>query len=104
MFYFDSIAKILKQPSHGKLNINSNGSFSYVPDEEFNGVDYFLYRLNGDSNSIDSEALKKTIVSVGKDWMYYDQAIAPDRNWLKMSFDDSEWSQGKGLLLSLIHI
>ena len=94
----DSNAKILKQPSHGKLNINSNGSFSYVPDEEFNGVDYFLYRLNGDSNSIDSEALKKTIVSVGKDWMYYDQAIAPDRNWLKMSFDDSEWSQGKGLL------
>ena len=94
----DSIAKILKQPSHGKLNIKSNGSFSYVPDEEFNGVDYFLYRLNGDSNSIDSEALKKTIVSVGKDWMYYDQAIAPDRNWLKMSFDDSEWSQGKGLL------
>ena len=31
-------------PSHGSLTLNSNGSFTYVPDEEYVGSDSFQYR------------------------------------------------------------
>ena len=88
----------LTQPSHGSLNFNSNGSFSYFPKEGYIGADYFLYRFDGAENLYNSGALQKTIVSVGGDWRYYDKSTAPNRNWLNNPFDDSGWSRGQGLL------
>ena len=37
------------------------------------------------------------LVSVGGDWRYYDGTTAPNRNWTKLSFDDSAWLSGPGL-------
>ena len=31
-------------PSHGTLTLNANGSFTYNPDDNFNGSDSFTYR------------------------------------------------------------
>ena len=95
---FDSNPVLLKQPSYGNLNFNSNGSFTYFPNEGFIGEDYFLYRLDGGSSLHNFGSSKKTVVSVGGDWRYYDKSTAPNRNWLKNSFDDSDWSRGQGLL------
>jgi VCBS repeat-containing protein len=33
-------------PSHGTLTLNPNGSFTYRPDDNFNGSDSFAYRAN----------------------------------------------------------
>ncbi len=33
-------------PSHGALTLNSNGSFTYTPDENYQGIDSFTYHAN----------------------------------------------------------
>jgi RHS repeat-associated protein len=44
-FEGDSIsAELLTNPSHGNLILNSDGSFTYTPDETFTGNDTFTYR------------------------------------------------------------
>src|SRR6185436_17142497 len=41
----DPLSTILVSgPSHGTLTLNSNGSFSYMPALNFNGIDTFTYR------------------------------------------------------------
>ena len=36
-------AQLISGPSHGALQLNSDGSFSYVPDSDFLGTDSFVY-------------------------------------------------------------
>ncbi|PKO15858.1 MAG: hypothetical protein CVU39_10070 [Chloroflexi bacterium HGW-Chloroflexi-10] len=36
---------LLVAPLHGKLTLNANGSFTYIPDADFVGVDTFEYQL-----------------------------------------------------------
>jgi Bacterial Ig domain/Dockerin type I domain len=38
-------AMVVSSPPHGDLLMNSDGSFSYDPDEGFSGVDKFIYRV-----------------------------------------------------------
>ena len=33
-------------PTHGKLDFNADGTFTYTPDENFNGTDIFVYRVS----------------------------------------------------------
>jgi VCBS repeat-containing protein len=45
-------ANLLLGPSHGTLTLNSDGTFSYTPDEGYNGGDQFYYQLSdGMANS-----------------------------------------------------
>ena len=37
---------IVTQPQHATLTLETNGSFSYTPNPNFNGSDYFTYRVN----------------------------------------------------------
>lgn len=50
----DALSAILVTgPAHGTLTLSADGSFSYAPDENFNGGDSFTYRANdgaADSN------------------------------------------------------
>ncbi len=39
-------AVLVSGPAHGTLTLNSNGSFSYVPNINFNGTDSFTYKAN----------------------------------------------------------
>jgi len=42
-------------PQHGGVTLNADGSFTYTPDENFNGTDYFVFRANdGIVNSSDA--------------------------------------------------
>lgn len=43
MAFFQSPEAI--QPSHGELVVQDDGSFNYVPDSGYNGIDRFSYRL-----------------------------------------------------------
>ncbi len=38
-------AELVSTTSHGSLNLNTNGSFSYVPDNDWYGLDSFSYRI-----------------------------------------------------------
>ncbi|MFS0774849.1 Ig-like domain-containing protein [Neobacillus sp. 3P2-tot-E-2] len=46
-------------PAHGSLTLNLDGTFTYVPDANFNGTDTFTYKVN-DGNA-DSEVQTVTI-------------------------------------------
>ena len=46
-------------PSHGTLTLNANGSFTYRPDDNFNGSDSFTYRAN--DGTVDSNQATVTI-------------------------------------------
>jgi VCBS repeat-containing protein len=37
-------ASLVTNPAHGELTLNSNGSFTYTPDDSFVGTDTFTYR------------------------------------------------------------
>src|SRR5262245_37926574 len=46
-------ALLIDGPSHGSLQFNADGSFTYTPDTDFNGTDAFTYQANdgaADSN------------------------------------------------------
>lgn len=42
-------AALVSAPTHGTLSLKSAGSFRYVPDEGFSGIDHFSYRDNATS-------------------------------------------------------
>jgi VCBS repeat-containing protein len=47
-------AVLVSGTSHGALSLNANGSFSYTPDANYNGMDSFTYKANdgkADSNT-----------------------------------------------------
>lgn len=41
---------LLIQPQHGQLNLSMDGTFSYVPDSDFFGVDQFQYQIKNTAN------------------------------------------------------
>ncbi len=52
-------ALLVAEPEHGTLTLNSDGSFSYVPDPNFHGTDTFTYRASDGSSQ--SEVTTVTI-------------------------------------------
>ena len=59
-------AEIISNPSNGKINFNSDGTFIYTPNNDKVSVDKFTYRILNDSYSKDTinvfiKALDKTI-------------------------------------------
>jgi len=41
----NNIWSLLTQPSHGKVTMNTNGTFVYTPNTDYNGNDSFTYKL-----------------------------------------------------------
>src|SRR5262249_33284603 len=46
-------ATLLTGPAHGKLALQTDGSFVYTPDADYFGIDTFTYRAS-DSNTLDA--------------------------------------------------
>jgi VCBS repeat-containing protein len=56
----DALTAVIESgPSHGSLNLNDDGSFSYAPDTNFYGTDSFTYRAN--DGFLDSEVATVSI-------------------------------------------
>lgn len=49
-------------PEHGTLVFNNDGSFTYTPDENYNGLDSFTY-LTGDGNATSNLATVKIVIN-----------------------------------------
>ena len=54
-------AAIASQPAHGKVTVNSDGSFTYTPSAAFTGTDSFTYTVK---NSTESSAPGKVTLVV----------------------------------------
>lgn len=56
-------ANLVTDASHGDLTLNSNGTFTYIPDVNYVGSDSFVYEAVADNQVIDQAAVKIRIQS-----------------------------------------
>ena len=57
-------AVLIDEPAHGALTLNSDGSFDYTPDLDYNGLDQFMYRVRDSAPySKPDDRRKKELVS-----------------------------------------
>ncbi|MCA9170814.1 MAG: tandem-95 repeat protein, partial [Planctomycetales bacterium] len=57
-------ASLANQPSHGTVTINADGSFTYVPDTNYNGSDSFAYRVSDGTVVSDPVSVQVTVTAV----------------------------------------
>jgi VCBS repeat-containing protein len=60
---FGSLA-VVTPPAHGTLTLNQNGSFTYTPESNWNGIDSFVYRLTDSDGDSDTATVTITVNSV----------------------------------------
>jgi VCBS repeat-containing protein len=51
-------------PENGTVTLNSDGSFTYTPDDDFAGTDSFTYKASDGSNDSDKATVKITVKAV----------------------------------------
>ncbi len=54
----------VSDPAHGALTLNSNGSFTYSPNANYNGTDSFTYRANDGQANSNTATVTITITAV----------------------------------------
>jgi VCBS repeat-containing protein len=54
-------AILLNGPTHGQLDFSANGEFSYTPDQDFNGDDFFTYQA---SDGMDDSNIAEVSITV----------------------------------------
>ncbi|GAB5389127.1 MAG: hypothetical protein Alpg2KO_20950 [Alphaproteobacteria bacterium] len=59
----DLTYSVVSGPDDGQINLNSNGSFTYTPDANFNGQDSFTYRVS-DGVRTDTATVTITVAAV----------------------------------------
>ena len=60
----DLTATVVSSPSNGTLTLNSDGSFTYVPDADFNGTDTFTYAADDGTDESDDVTVTLTVSAV----------------------------------------
>jgi VCBS repeat-containing protein len=61
------VAVLVSGPSHGVLNLNADGSFSYTPSSNFNGSDSFTYQAKDPYNALSNIATVSITVNAVND-------------------------------------
>jgi len=51
-------------PCNGRVSIRSNGTFTYTPDADFNGIDQFSYRVDDGVGGFDTARVSVTVLPV----------------------------------------
>ena len=77
----DTLAVVLlTDVAHGDLSLNSDGSFDYVPDSEFNGTDSFTYRASDGRGGEVSATVTITVNPINDVPMAADDAYSVDED------------------------
>lgn len=99
-------------PSHGNLQLNTDGTFSYTPDANYYGNDSFTYRVTDNLGSTDVATVSLTIKSVNdspvadfsynttnkpREYTFTNLSSDPENNSLSYS-----WSFGNGATSSVV--
>ena len=75
----DSLTAVLDTgSSNGTLTLNADGSFTYTPDSDFNGIDSFIYHANDDSADSNTATVNITIDAVNDPPVAGDDSISVD--------------------------
>ncbi len=53
--------EVVEGPQNGTLNLDPDGSFTYTPDENFNGTDSFTYRVDDGNGGTDTAKVTITV-------------------------------------------
>lgn len=59
-----NIWSVFSVPSKGTVTINPNGTFTYIPNPNYNGLDSFVYQLCDVNNDCDTAIVRVNIISV----------------------------------------
>jgi len=51
-------------PQHGTITVNSDGSYSYLPDQNFSGADTFTYQVSDGRGGVDSATVTLNVTPV----------------------------------------
>ena len=51
-------------PSHGTITVNTDGTFSYTPEDNFNGTDSFTYQVSDGQSGVSTATVTVTVNSV----------------------------------------
>jgi VCBS repeat-containing protein len=67
-------------PSNGTLTINADGSFIYVPNPDFNGVDSFTYTITDTDGTTSTATVEITVNSVDDSPLAQDDPYSVDED------------------------
>jgi hypothetical protein len=70
-------AELLSDVKHGELAMNSNGSFTYIPDDGFEGVDIFTYKVSDGAEESNEAAVTIFVLPNGSN----NAPVAVDDNY-----------------------
>src|SRR6185295_8874462 len=76
-------ALIVAAPAHGNLTLNANGSFTYMPAANYNGLDTFTYKANDGTLDSNVATVTITVTSVEDAPVAADQAVTTDEDTAK---------------------
>src|SRR5207249_4106762 len=88
-------AALVGVPGHGALTLNADGSFSYVPNANYNGPDSFTYKANDGSADSNTATVSITVSAVNDAPVASNQAVVTDEDTAKtitLSASDTEGS------------
>ncbi|SFU17467.1 Ig-like domain-containing protein [Mesorhizobium sp. YR577] len=57
-------ASLVTQPANGSVVLNANGTFTYIPSADFNGVDSFTYRISDGNGGFDTATVTINVTAV----------------------------------------
>ncbi|RFM28396.1 Ig-like domain-containing protein, partial [Chitinophaga silvisoli] len=69
------IASVVTNPAHGTIVLNADGSFSYTPNANFNGIDTVTYQACDNNGACDTARLIITVTAVNDTPVAVDDAI-----------------------------
>lgn len=98
-------SEVVSDPVHGILSLSPNGAFSYMPAENFNGVDSFTYRTFDGELYSDAVTVMLTIGPLNDTPTADDQAAATDEDTslgLTLTGDDGDPELTQMLTFSLM--
>ena len=71
---------VVTGPAHGTLTLNSDGSFTYTPNADFNGADSFTYKANDGTDDSNPATVNLTINPVNDAPVAVDDAFATNED------------------------
>ncbi len=73
-------ATVVTNPVNGTLTLNTDGSFIYTPNANFNGADSFTYKANDGTTDSNSATVSITVNPVNDDPVAVDDSYATDED------------------------
>jgi len=91
-------ATLMSSPIYGTVSLNGDGSFTYVPNAGFSGVDTFTYKAFGAGLGSNTATVSITVTAPGATVLFSDDfsgAPGPDPLWLTVT---GTWNVANGIM------